>query len=67
MCVKEQEVTYIQLNVLRINRCHILRRDYPLEHDIEGMVEGRRELGGRRGRRRKQLMDSFKKEEDSCT
>jgi hypothetical protein len=31
------------------------------------MVEGRKELGGRRGRRRKQLMDSLKEEEDSYT
>jgi hypothetical protein len=46
---------------------HILRRNYLLKHDIEGMVEGRRELGERRGRRRKQLMDSLKEEEDSCT
>jgi hypothetical protein len=39
---------------------HILRRNCRLKHVIEGKLEGRIEMMGRRGRRRKQLMDDFK-------
>jgi hypothetical protein len=36
---------------------HILRRNCLLKHIIEGKIEGRTEVKGRRGRRRKQLLD----------
>jgi len=36
---------------------HILRRNCLLKHIIEGKIEGRKEVTGRRGRRRKQLLD----------
>jgi hypothetical protein len=36
---------------------HILRRNCLLKHIIEGKIEGRAEVKGRRGRRRKQLLD----------
>jgi hypothetical protein len=39
---------------------HILRRNCLLKHVIEGKVEGRIEMTGRRGRRRKQLLDERK-------
>jgi hypothetical protein len=39
---------------------HILRRNCLLKHVIEGKLEGRIELTGRRGRRRKQLLDDLK-------
>jgi hypothetical protein len=39
---------------------HILRRNCLLKHVIEGMKEGRIEMTGRRGRRRKQLLDDLK-------
>ena len=39
---------------------HILRRNYLLKHVIEGKLEGRIEMTGRRGRRRKQLLDDLK-------
>jgi hypothetical protein len=39
---------------------HILRRKYLLKHVIEGNLEGRIEITGRRGRRRKQLLDDLK-------
>jgi hypothetical protein len=39
---------------------HILRRNCLLKHVIEGNLEGRREMTGRRGRRRKQLLDDLK-------
>jgi hypothetical protein len=38
----------------------ILRRNCFLKHVIEGKLEGRIEMTGRRGRRRKQLLDDLK-------
>jgi hypothetical protein len=39
---------------------HILRRKCLLKHVIEGKLQGRIEMTGRRGRRRKQLLDDLK-------
>jgi hypothetical protein len=39
---------------------HILRRNCLLKHVIEGKLKGRIEMTGRRGRRRKQLLDDLK-------
>jgi hypothetical protein len=39
---------------------YILHRNCLLKHAIEGKVEGRIEMTGRRGRRRKQLLDDLK-------
>jgi hypothetical protein len=39
---------------------HILRRNCLLKHMIKGKLEGRIEMTGRRGRRRKQLLDDLK-------
>jgi hypothetical protein len=39
---------------------HILRRNVLLKHVIEGKLEGRIEMTGRRGRRLKQLLDDLK-------
>jgi hypothetical protein len=39
---------------------HILRRNCLLKHVIEGKIEGRIEVTGRRGRRRKQLLGDLK-------
>jgi hypothetical protein len=39
---------------------HMLRRNFLLKHAIEGKVEGRIEVAGSRGRRRKQLLDDLK-------
>jgi hypothetical protein len=41
---------------------HILRRNCLLKHVIEGKLGGRIEMTGRRGRRRKQLLDDLKEE-----
>jgi hypothetical protein len=41
---------------------HILRRNCLLKHVIEGKLEGKIEVMGRRGRRRKQLLDDLKEE-----
>jgi hypothetical protein len=39
---------------------HIVRRSCLLKHVIEGKLEGRIEMMGRQGRRRKQLLDDLK-------
>jgi hypothetical protein len=39
---------------------HILRRNCLLQHAIEGKIKGGIELEGRRGRRRRKLLDDFK-------
>jgi hypothetical protein len=39
---------------------HILRRNCLLKHVIEGKIEGRIEVTGRRERRHKQLLDDLK-------
>jgi hypothetical protein len=39
---------------------HILRRNCLLKHVIEGKLEGRIDMTGRRGRRRNQLLDDLK-------
>ena len=39
---------------------HVLRRNCLLKHVIEGKLEGRIEMMGRRGIRRKQLLDDLK-------
>ena len=40
--------------------CHILHRNCLLNHVTEGKIEGRIEVTGRRGIRRKQPLDDFK-------
>jgi hypothetical protein len=45
---------------------HILRRNCLLKHVIEGKVEGRIEMTGRRGRRRKQLLDDLNGKRRYC-
>jgi hypothetical protein len=44
---------------------HILRRNCLLKHVIEGMIEGRVEVTGRRGERRTQLLDTLRNREDT--
>jgi len=39
---------------------HILRRNFLLRRVIEGKIKGRIEVTGRRGRRRRILLDDFK-------
>jgi hypothetical protein len=40
--------------------CHILRRYCLLKHVIEGMIQGRIDVTGRRGRKGKQLLSDLK-------
>jgi hypothetical protein len=57
---------YIGYRIYKIKRRkanwigHIWRRNCLLKHVIEGKLEGRIEMTGRRGRRRKQLLDNLK-------
>jgi hypothetical protein len=39
---------------------HVLRRNCPKKQVIEGWIEGRIEVTGRRGRTRKQILDNLK-------
>jgi len=39
---------------------HVLRRNCPLKHVIEGKIEGRRDVTRRRGRKCKELLDDLK-------
>ena len=41
---------------------HILRRNCVVKHVIEGKIDGRINVTGRRGRRRKLLLDELKEE-----
>ena len=43
---------------------HLLRRNCFLQHVIEGKIEGRIEVTGRRGSRSKELLDDLRKRED---
>jgi hypothetical protein len=43
-----------------------LRRNCLLKHVIEGKLEGRIEMTGRRGRRHKQLLDDLKEKKRYC-
>jgi hypothetical protein len=45
---------------------HILRRNCLLKHVIEGKLEGRIQVSGRRGRRHKQLVDELKNLEEEA-
>jgi hypothetical protein len=45
---------------------HILRRNCLLKHVIDGKLEGRIEMTGRRGRRRKQLLYDLKEKRRYC-
>ena len=45
---------------------HILPRNCHLKHIIEGKIEGRIEVKGRRGRRHWQLLDDLEKKRGFC-
>jgi hypothetical protein len=51
------------LNTIKIRKAnwigHMLRRNCLLKHVIEGKMEGRIEMTGRRGIRRQQLLDDL--------
>jgi len=45
---------------------HILRRNCPLEHVMEGKIEERIKVTGRRGIKRKQLLDDLMEDRGCC-
>jgi hypothetical protein len=59
--VKEERNIVHTIKTRKANRIgHILRRNCLMKHVIEGKLEGWIEMTGRRGRRRKQLLDDLK-------
>jgi hypothetical protein len=57
---KERNIVHT-IKIIKANWIgHNLRRNCLLKHLIEGKLEGRIEMTGRRGRRRKQLLDDLK-------
>jgi hypothetical protein len=57
---KERNIVHT-IKIIKANWIgHILRRNCLLKHVIEGKLEGGIEMTGRRGRRRKQLLDDLK-------
>jgi len=69
-CYKESRmrgISYRQWKRRKANWIgHILRRNCLLRHVIGGKVDGRREVTGRRGRRRKQLLYDLKETKGYC-
>jgi hypothetical protein len=45
---------------------HLLHKNCCLQHVIEGKIEGRVEVTGRRGRRSKELLDDLKEKKGYC-
>jgi hypothetical protein len=59
--VKEQRNFLHEISKRKANWiCHILRRNCILQKVIEGMIKGGIEVAGRRGRRRRKLLDDLK-------
>jgi hypothetical protein len=59
--VKEQRNILHEIRKRKANWIgHILRRNCILQQVIEGKIQGRIEVTGRQGRRRKKLLDDFK-------
>jgi len=59
--VKEQRNILHEISKRKVNWIgHILRINCPLQHVIEGKVKGGIEVAGRRGRRRRKLLDDLK-------
>jgi hypothetical protein len=64
--VKEQRNILHEISKRKANWIgHILRRNCLLQRVIEGMIQGGIEVTGRRGRRRKKLLDDLKEREDT--
>jgi hypothetical protein len=59
--VKEQRNILHEIRKRKANWIgHILRRNFILQRVIEGKLQGRIEVTGRQGRRRRKLLDDFK-------
>ena len=65
--VNEQRNILHEINKWKANWIgHILRRNCLLKQVIEGKIKGKIELTGRRGRRRKKLLDDLKGSRGYC-
>jgi len=61
LIVKEQKYILHEISKRKANWIgHILRRNYLLQRIIEGEIKGGIEVTGRRGRRRRKLLDDLK-------
>ena len=59
--IKEQRNILYEISKRKANWIgHILRRNCLLQRVIEGNIKGRLEVTGRRGRRRRKLLDDLK-------
>jgi hypothetical protein len=64
--VKEQRNILHEIRKRKANWIdHILHRNYLLQRVIEGKIKEGMEVTGRRGRRRRKLLDDLKKGEDT--
>jgi hypothetical protein len=64
--VRREGISYMQLKKRRANWIgQILHNNCILKHVIEGKIEGRINMTGRQGRRRKQLLSTLRKREDT--
>jgi hypothetical protein len=65
--VKDQRNILHEISKRRANWIgHILRRNCHLQRIIEGKIKGGIEVTGRRGRRRRKLLDEFKERRGYC-
>jgi hypothetical protein len=61
LTVKEQRNILHEINKRKVNWIsHILRRNCLLQQVIEGKIKGGTDVTGRRGRRRRKLLDDLK-------
>jgi hypothetical protein len=65
--VKEQRNIPLEISKRKANWIgHILRRNCLLQRVIEGKIKGDIEVTGRRGRRRRKLLDDLRKGEEEA-
>jgi hypothetical protein len=65
--IKEQRNVLHTINRRKANWIgHILGRNCLLKHVIEGKIEGKTEVTGKRGRRREQLLDELQEKRGYC-
>ena len=65
--IKEQRNILHEISKRKANWIgHILRRNCLLQQVIEGNIKGRIEVTGRRGRRRRKLLDDLKERRGYC-